>query len=316
MEESRALLALETDAERLFQRRPHRPERRRVARRLDPRQAVAGIGGEQPRQIPRLRERGPVRQGAGEIFAEARPGRIGEGARFLQLVPEVLFAVRQPEGFEICRTPRRVLADEDEVAQVGRQHKAVAVPIAADLRTLRGQPGIVARGFDLDHAPFRRLALARPALLHLLRCVEAEIGMAGALIGKPADAEHLRLQCRAHGVQQLAERPVVRQFAGRAAGSADSGEVREIGSDRVFQFLVRSGHGRSCGRVRRRAQAPFCIAPERRVAPGGGGLWKRPALREGRRSSAPRRPSRCNGQVRAAARRTPIDLAARGHFPR
>ena len=42
-EEGRAALTLEADAERLLQRRTHRRQRRRVPRRLDPRQTVARV---------------------------------------------------------------------------------------------------------------------------------------------------------------------------------------------------------------------------------------------------------------------------------
>ena len=59
-----------------------------------------------------------------------------------------------------------------------------------------------------DHASFRHLPLARSSLLHLLRRIEAEIGMARALIGKLADAEHLRLERRADGIEQVRQRPI------------------------------------------------------------------------------------------------------------
>ena len=59
-----------------------------------------------------------------------------------------------------------------------------------------------------DHASFRNLPLARSSLLHLLRRIEAEIGMARALIGKLADAEHLRLERRADGIEQVRQRPI------------------------------------------------------------------------------------------------------------
>ena len=271
MEEARALVALEAHAQRLLQRRAHGLERRRIARRLDTGQPVARIGGEQPRQVFRFGKRRPVRQGAGEIFAQARAGRIGEGARLFQLAPEVFRAVRQPEGFELRGAAGCVFAQQHEVAQVRHQHEPVFAPIAADLRAVRGQPGVVVGRLDLDRAAFRRLALARPALLDLLRREEAEIRVARAPVGKVADAEHLRLERRAHRVQQVGERRVVRQLPGPAAGRADPRKIGKVSLDRLRRFLVRSRHGRSCGGARRRAQVSFCFAAQRRVAPAVAG---------------------------------------------
>ena len=63
-EEGCAAVAFEPDAQRLFQRRSHGVERRCVARRLDPGQAVAGVGSQQPGQVAGFGQRCPVRQGA------------------------------------------------------------------------------------------------------------------------------------------------------------------------------------------------------------------------------------------------------------
>ena len=57
------------------------------------------------------------------------------------------------------------------------------MPVAADLVAGGGQPSVVAGGLDLDDAALRRLAFAGPAALDLLGGVEAEVGMAGALVG-------------------------------------------------------------------------------------------------------------------------------------
>ena len=192
MEEARALVALEADAQRLLQRRPHRRERGRIACRLDPRQPVAGVGGEQPRQILRLRERSAVRHHAGEILDEACAGRAGEGARLLHVPPKLVFACCQPEGLELPQAPG-VFADQHEITEVGHQHLPVLLPVAADLGAVSRDPGIFVGGLDLDHAALRRLPLARLSLLHLLRCVEAEIRMARTLVRQVAHRECLRL---------------------------------------------------------------------------------------------------------------------------
>ena len=150
--------------------------------------------------------------------------------------------LRQPESLQPRRAARRVLADEHKVAQVGRQHQPVAPPVAADLGAPGGEPGVVLRRLDLDRAALRRLAFARAALLDLLRRVEAEIGMARALVGKLADAEHLRLERGADRVEQGPERRMVGELPGRPAGRADSPQLGEIRLDRRRRFRARSRH--------------------------------------------------------------------------
>ena len=150
---------------------------------------------------PRFGQRRLVRQGAGEIFAQSGADLTGEGARLVQLVVEVVGVVGQAEGFELGGTARLVFTDQHEVARVRHQNQPVAAPIAADLSGVRGEPSIVIDGLHLDHATLRRLAVARPAFLHLPRRVEAEVGMPGALVDKLADAKHLGFEPRTHGVQ-------------------------------------------------------------------------------------------------------------------
>ena len=195
-------------------------------------------------------------QRTGKIFAQARAHVAGEGARLLQPAVEVFRTFRKPEGFELRRATGRVLAQQQEVAIVGYKHQAVAAPVAADLSALRREPGVVCGRLYLDHAALRRLPLTRPALLHLLGRVEAEVGMARALVGKLADAEHLGLERRADGIEQVRQRPVARPLPGRAAGGADSSEVGEICLDRRRQFGVRSAHRLCCRRGWCDMQAP------------------------------------------------------------
>ena len=242
MEEARALLALEAHPERLFERGAHRGERGRVARHLDPREPVAGVGGEQPRQVLRLGERGPVGEGATEILDETRTDLAGEGARCLQLALERGIAAGQPEGLERGLLARRILADERELAQIGRQHQTIAAPVAPDLLAHCRPQHVLVRGLDLDHAAFRCLALARAPPLHLPGRVEAEVGMARALVGQLADAEHLGLQRRADRVEQVRERPVARTLPGRSAGGADPPQIFEIRLHRRDQLRVRTRH--------------------------------------------------------------------------
>ena len=177
-EEGLASRTLEAHPQGLLQGGAHRLQRLGVARGLDPRQPVAGVRRQQPGQIPRLGERRAVSQGPAEILGQAGTHVAGEGARRLQALLELLGACRQPEGLQPGGKARGVLPDEHEVAGVGHQHEAVAVPVAADLAAGRGQPGVVVRGLHLHHAALRSLPRPRLPLLHLPRRIEPEVGMA------------------------------------------------------------------------------------------------------------------------------------------
>ena len=142
-----------------------------------------------------------MRQRSGEVFAKAGAGSLGKGAGFLQFAPEVVRAVRQPEGFQLRRLAGSVLAHQDEVTQVGDQHQPVEAVVAAHLIARGSEPGIIIRRFHLNHAAFRQLTFAGSAPLHLLCGVEAEVRMPRALVGQFADAKHLGLERCADGVQ-------------------------------------------------------------------------------------------------------------------
>ena len=122
-------------------------------------------------------------QGTAEILAQAGAGPVGEGAGFFKQAVECFGAFGQPEGLEPGRPAGLVGSEQDEVAGVGYEYEAIAFPVAADLVAGGGQPGVVAGGLDLYDAALRRLAFAGPAALDLLGGVEAEVGMAGALVG-------------------------------------------------------------------------------------------------------------------------------------
>ena len=169
MEEARPFVALETDPECLLQRRAHGSKRRGVVSCcLDPREAVAGVGRQQPGQVFRLGQGGPVGQGAAEIFPEPGTDCTGKGARCFQSTCKVFGGGCQPEGFERGRMAVGVFAHQDEIARVGHQHQAVALPIATDLGAVRSQPSVVAGGLDFNDAAFRDLVFFRLASLHLL----------------------------------------------------------------------------------------------------------------------------------------------------
>ena len=198
------------------------------------------MGRQQPRQVPRLRKCRPVRQRAGQILAKPRTHLAGEGARRLQPAREVFGTVRKPKALQLRRTACRVLAHQHEIASVGHQHQPVAAPVAAYLIARRSEPGVVLDRLHLDHAALRRLSSARAALLHLLRRVEAEVGMARTVVGELLDAEHLRLQRRPDGVQQPRERTVARPLPGRPAGGAHLPQIGEVRLHRRRELHVHS----------------------------------------------------------------------------
>ena len=150
------------------------------------------------------------------------------GARALQAAVELGAGGGQTERFEGGFGAGGAGADEGELAQVGDQHQAVARPVAGGLLAHRRRPRIIGGRLHLHHAAFGRLPRTRAAALHLPRGVEAEVGMAGALIGQLADAEHARPEGRADRVEQRRQRRVVRPFAGGAPGGANPPQRRKV----------------------------------------------------------------------------------------
>ena len=189
-----------------------------------------------------------MRQRPGEIFAESGTGIAGEGTGPFQTAGELTLTVCQTVRLESPFTTFRVGADQIEFAKIGHQYQAVAAPVSSYLFPYSDCSGVLHRRFHLDHAALRKLPLAWAALLNLFRRVEAEVGMPDALIGRLHDAEHLWLEDRADGIEQLRERSVARPFAGRAAGRANASEFGEVGLHRRRQLRVR------CRRVRSGAQ--------------------------------------------------------------
>ena len=202
---------------------------------------------------------GPVPQRPGEIFAQACAEFASEGARLLQAAVEVVRADRHPEGFQLRGPARRVLTHQHEIARVRHQHQPLPAPVAAHRVARCREPSGVSEGLHLDHSMLRQLALARLALLHLFRRVEAEVGMTRTLIGKLTDTEDPRLERGADGIEQVRKRPVARPFPGCTTRCAHPSEISEIRLDRRRQLRVRSCHRPSCRRARRAVQAPALV---------------------------------------------------------
>ena len=190
-----------------------------------------------------------MRQRPDEVFDETCGRLAGEGARCLQLAGEFVRAGGQRESFQCLVATCLVWNDQGKAAQVGHQNQVVAAPVARHLLANRRAIGVFTGRLHLHDAPFRHLSLPRAAALHLMRGVEAEVGMASALVGQFADAEHLRLQGRADGVEQVRQRPIARPLAGCAAGGVDAREVGEVSLDCGGQFRACRFHPSPCGRV-------------------------------------------------------------------
>ena len=205
------------DTKRVFKSDADSFEGGYVAGSLDPCESVACIRGEQPGEVFRLNERGSVREGAGQVLSKRRADLAGERAGILQHGRERLLGVGHAKGLQLGGVSLRVLAQQDEIAGVGDEDEAVSVPVAADLIAFGGEPGVVVRGLDLDHAALGELSLARLSALYLPGGVESEVGVSGALFGELAYAEDLGLQGCADGVQEVGERAVSGAFAGGSA---------------------------------------------------------------------------------------------------
>ena len=214
-------------------------------------------------------------QHAGQVLAQPGADRVGEGPRMFQLRFELRSRIRQPKGLEAYRVAGRVLAHQGEVAGVGDQHLPVSLPVAGHLVALDGQPGVVFDGLDLDHAALRLLPRLRLALLHLLGGVQAEVGMADALIGQLLHTEHLGLQGAADGVQQVGQRSIEGPLIGCAARRSYPAQVGEVRLNSLMQFPDRHAlsiateiyRTRGCcpSRTRQRMSPNFasCVHPTR-----------------------------------------------------
>ena len=146
----------------------------------------------------------------------------------LQLLVEVRCGVREPEGFEGLLPPRGIGADQPELPQVRHEHELVAGPVAGYLLPGCYLVQLVLIRLRFHDAPFRDLSRPGPAPLQLPGGIEPDVRMSGALVGEFGDAEDLRLQAGAHGVEQVNERGVGGSLTGRAARRALPGEIAQV----------------------------------------------------------------------------------------
>ena len=89
--------------------------------------------------------------------------------------------------------------------------------------------------------------------------------MARALVCKFADAEHLRLERQADGVQQVGQRPVARSLPGGAARCTHPPEIGKVRLNHRRQLGVRSRHQSSSLLRRLRSKFLKSINPRFKV---------------------------------------------------
>ena len=160
-----------------------------------------------------------------QVLAESGSDLASERPWLLKLGLELALRAGQPERFHLGGSAYSVLAKQHEVTGVRDQRQPVLLPVTADLAAVGDQPCVVARPFDFHNSAFRNLTGARLPLLHLPGGIKPDVGMSGALVGKLDDAEHLGPESRAHGVDQVGERRIRRELAGRATRRPDAAQV-------------------------------------------------------------------------------------------
>ena len=192
-------------------------------------------------------------QRAPQVLGQRRADLVGKCARVLQLLVEVGGGLRQPKGLHLGCFACGILAQQHEIVGVGDQHQPIQAPVLADLVAIGGEPRVIAGRLDLHDPALRKRPLPplELSLGHLLRGVQAEIGMVGALLGQLADAEHPGFQGRTNRVQQVGQRRVVRRLGRAAARRPYLADVVEVVLDGSPQSVA------TCRHVPPREHAPW-----------------------------------------------------------
>ncbi len=223
-----APVAPEADPQRLFERLPQDVEAGGgFAGGLQPREAVAGVGGEQVRQILRIADRRPVGERPLQVFDEAGAEPAGKGLRSLQAAVERLLVRREREGLQAGLAVAAAPLRQSELPQIRSQHEPVARPVAGHLLgSLEGRK-VVSRRLHFDDAPLRLLARPRAASSHLAGGEESEVGPPGVGVGELGDADDPWFQRSAHRIQQVGEGAVGRKLRGPGARGANPPQAFE-----------------------------------------------------------------------------------------
>ncbi len=215
------VLAGELHAEGFFKGRPHGGQGRQVLVPLDAGAGVAGVGGEEPGHVLRVRERGDGQHGPLQVLDESLAlfggGLAGMGGG----LPEVGFAAGEGEALLRQGVAVGVAPDHQEVAVVRDEDEAVLPGVAFDLLAAGHALDVVGGALDLDGAAGRELAFLGFGVLgalKLLAGVEAAVGMAGSDVGRVDDAANLGPESVAHLVEQVGKGRIAGRFGDARPG--------------------------------------------------------------------------------------------------
>jgi len=225
-----ALFALELHVEGIAKRLPQEVECG-APRALHAGQCLAGVGGQEPRDVLGAREQRLVEQDALEEAREALSLRAGGAAGMGGKFPEGGFVFREVVSFELPLLALGVAAHQQEVAEVRDEDQAVASPIARDLLAVGREPGVVADGLDLDDSALGELAFKRAGFaegLVLVRGVEAVVGMPRAGVGDLRNGADLGVERRTDRVEQALQGPVIGFLRHAGAGGAYLPQVLQV----------------------------------------------------------------------------------------
>jgi hypothetical protein len=199
----------------------------------------------------------------------------------------------------------RLLADDEEIAQVGDDDEAVGLEVFGDLLRLGLQPGVVRDGLHLYHAALGHLPLPRRAALELAGGEQAEIRVSGTGILEIGETEHAPPQIGADGIQQAGESSIVGPLGRTGAQAVRIVQSREIVFNNPDELVSQDSpsppqrgeyyqFGRrkdSCAAVRRSLRRPARAA-------GGRGTVPEPEAEDTCRGGACSRCQRARGRGR------------------
>ena len=189
---------------------------------FDARPCVAGVGGEEPGEIPGFLERGLVHEDALEEFDESLAVLLGECAR--RDKPERAIIGTERIRLELPRFAVVSLVQEKELAERGNEDEAVASEVATDLFFAGDVSDVFADAFCFDGAAGGRLAPAGfciGGLLVLVGGEETAVGHPGAEGLHAHEAADFGLEAFADLVEEVFEGTIIGGFGGGGAGAVD-----------------------------------------------------------------------------------------------